>query len=500
MRTMRYGIISLLAIASATGCDVCQIGFHSANLIECMPDNPDMPPMGEVPYIDKIGGISPIIPIGIQTIGIKGGRFDLDRPGLVVEIRITTPNIIIKTTATIVDEKTLTVKPTWPSGLTGGAATIVVSNSKGTSSQPLGLIRYGVTAGSSASVPQLAATQWLNFGQSGGISHLYALDSSRIIDTPYMNGTLGSPAALVNITAAAQAASADLDNDGLTDFAITDNVSPGQVYSCLGSMSFTQANAGLFGSAWNPNRLAAVGAGSYDAARSMITVASQGSAQLFSCITPKSPYAAMACMPVGSLAATASALWVSSFGALHADILSLDLNGKLTIWRSDGADKFSDQTSQALGATVQAKSFLAVAVGDVDGKPGDDIVAVNGQGVTTLVNNGAGKFTATETAISSIPQAKAITLGDVDGDGKADIVLTAATTGAIWVLRNQIDAGGNVSWLISGPVLDQTDMQLAVGSKGVAILDGVPGVLKRRLVTTDIVGQKLIVWTNNTTQ
>ncbi len=465
-----------------------------------MPENDNMPPVGEGPYIDKVGGISPTIPVGTEVISIKGGRFDLDPTGLVVEIQVATPSIVVKTATTVVDANTLTVKPTWPSGILGGSASIVVRNGKGNNAQPLSLIRFGFSTSSSAQISQLAKPQWLAFGQSAGMSHLYVFEPPNIIDTPYTNGTLGTSALLMQITTAARAAPTNLDKDGATDFAITDSSAPASLSVCMASTGFSPEFPGVFGSQWSPNGLSAVAAGSYDANRSMIAVASQGSAQLFNCIMPSSPFMAVPCKPVGALTADARALWVNMFGAPRADILSMDITGKLSLWRSDNSNMFIDQTKLALDAAIQAKTFLATAVGDIDGKSGDDIIAVDGQGLFTLLNNGAGILTATRTTIVGMPQARALTIGDVDGDGKADIVLTAASTGALWVLRNQTDALGKPDWLIPGPVLDQSDMQPSIGANGIATLDGSIGDRKRRLVTTDIAGKKLVVWTNNTTQ
>jgi hypothetical protein len=466
-----------------------------------MPENDNMPPVGEGPYIDKVGGVSPTIPVGTEAISIKGGRFDLDPTGLVVEIQVATPSIVVKTAIAVVDANTLTVKPTWPSGISGGSASIVVRNGKGNNAQPLSLIRFGFSTSSSAQISQLAKPQWLAFGQSAGMSHLYVFEPPTIIDTPYTNGTLGTSALLMKITTAARAAPTDLDKDGATDFAITDSLSPASLSVCMASTGFSPAFPGTFTSPWKPAGLSAVAAGSYDANRSMIAVASQGSANLFNCITASSPFnPADPCKPVGALTADARALWINMFGAPRADILSMDITGKLSLWRSDNLDNFSDQTKLALDAAIQGKTFLAIAVGDIDGKSGDDIIAVDGQGLFTLLNNGAGILTATRTTIFGMPQARALTIGDVDGDGKADIVLTAASTGALWVLRNQTDALGKPDWLIPGPVLDQSDMQPSIGANGIATLDGSIGDRKRRLVTTDIAGKKLVVWTNNTTQ
>mgnify|MGYP002682764754 CR=1 FL=1 len=83
-------------------------------------------------------------------------------------------------------------------------------------------------------------------------------------------------------------------------------------------------------------------------------------------------------------------------------------------------------------------SPLSVALGDVNGDGRLDIVVANRSSntVSVLIANGAGVFEAAVN-YSAVGQPSSVALGDVNGDGKLDIVATNQDSTKVVVLLGQ---------------------------------------------------------------
>lgn len=95
---------------------------------------------------------------------------------------------------------------------------------------------------------------------------------------------------------------------------------------------------------------------------------------------------------------------------------------------------FAPQVSYAVG-----NKPALLAVGDVngDGKP-DIVSANNGDGtVSVLLGKGDGSFQPQATYGISSPSVQSVTIGDLNGDGKPDLVLTGFGGAEVTVLLNQ---------------------------------------------------------------
>lgn len=461
-------------------------------------DSPDMTniPPGDGPYISAAPAR---IPVGVQTIRVKGGRFGSNPTALLVQIQPQSgPPIPVQ--PTIVDGQNLTLKLSWPANQTGQSATILVSKSDGSSPSTYPGItlvrlafRMGSTAmGSAVSVPTLKKPQWIYAGQIAGMNHLFVGDAPNVFDIPY-SPSLGTPLTLLGMaTGAAAIATADLDNDGSTDCAAVNSVIPVDLNAYLAANSYSGSGAGTFGTGMNS--INTIAAGFYDTNRSLIATAGSGG-QFFACRAAFKPFFPTPCVSVATLPSAAKALWVNTFVAPRADILMQNVKGELGLWRSGGSDVFADQS--AMIAAVAGKSFTSVAVGDVDGKGGDDIVAIDGSSITTLQNDGQGRFSAAATAVTAMPQAQGLLLGDIDGDGAPELVLTEATTGAVWVFLNQVSGGAGDSWIGPAPAYVQaSDQAIAVPANGLVGLDGLPKAKSKNLLMADVASQQIIVWAN----
>lgn len=468
-----------------------------------------------VPFLTP-DGIPSIVPVGTRSLPLSGGHFQAFKDSLRAELRAGTTTI--PATLTVVDDSHLAVMPTWPAGLPAGPATLTLRTSRHSlPDKQLTLIRFGFRSGGTGSKAPLPASSPGRFKKprsmtlepasgTSGTSRLLVFDPPNVLVTPYeqTKGTLGAMSMIGFSNGTQLAAAWDFDADHRIDFAIADDLAPAKLEIGQAYYGYQQALAGVLQAPWKPLGLSTLAGGVYDSARTMI-VAGNTSVGLYSCLVlvknANFGLDSNGCTSVGQLAATARSLWVEHFAAgLKGDILALDARGGLSLWRSGAGEQFTDQSASTLGGAIADKQLLAVGVADLDGLMGDDIVAVSRQEVVMLLNNGQGSFEMTATAFSALPAARSIFLGDVDGDGRADLVLIEAETGTPWALLHQTDGKGALSWGLPGPLLDDaTGQALSAGSDGVALLDKLPGSMQRHLLIAQSGSAELVEWQSATT-
>jgi uncharacterized repeat protein (TIGR03803 family) len=126
-------------------------------------------------------------------------------------------------------------------------------------------------------------------------------------------------------------------------------------------------------------------------------------------------------------------LVVANFG-LNAGIDPLGTN-TVSVLLGNGNGTFQPQTSYATGNYP-----LSVAMGDLNGDGKTDLVVANSDSntVSVLLGNGNGTF-QTQTSYATAANPSSVAIGDLNGDGKLDLVTANFTSGTVSVLLGNGD-------------------------------------------------------------
>ena len=123
------------------------------------------------------------------------------------------------------------------------------------------------------------------------------------------------------------------------------------------------------------------------------------------------------------------------------DIIAADgADGTASVLLNDGQGGFSSSTSYATGAGTYTGYFITVADVTGDGKP--DLITSNGGfgTVSVLPGDGRGGFGA-PTSYAAGPSTGPVTAADLNGDGKPDLVVVNQSGNTISVLLNDGQGG-----------------------------------------------------------
>ncbi|HYI08637.1 MAG TPA: FG-GAP-like repeat-containing protein, partial [Thermoanaerobaculia bacterium] len=118
------------------------------------------------------------------------------------------------------------------------------------------------------------------------------------------------------------------------------------------------------------------------------------------------------------------------------DAVIANHSGQETVWLNDGAGTFiAHPTTPAFGATIfPANTGFAVGLADLDGDGDLDAVIAHDGPETVWLNDGAGNFTAHATPSFGGDYSNDIAVGDVNGDGYADVVVANdITSETVWL-------------------------------------------------------------------
>ncbi|TAE90055.1 MAG: hypothetical protein EAY81_01310, partial [Bacteroidetes bacterium] len=145
--------------------------------------------------------------------------------------------------------------------------------------------------------------------------------------------------------------------------------------------------------------------------------------------------------------------------------LSLNVNGAIVqsalainTTFNGGNAAFSSSSFESRSSISVSNSVIGNASGDLDGDGKPDLVSgINGAVVVYKNNNTVGSLSASNftlaLTLNITGQAQYVRLGDMDGDGRLDIVLIVGNNNTVIVFRNTTVVGGNISFQSSGIVL-----------------------------------------------
>jgi hypothetical protein len=149
------------------------------------------------------------------------------------------------------------------------------------------------------------------------------------------------------------------------------------------------------------------------------------------------------------------------------DIVAMDGANTIQVWLNQGKDGFNKGDGFTAGQVFGGGAYSpvpfgdnAVALGDVNGDGKLDVVTANGtsHSVSVFAGNGDGTFnTATAQTYAVVGAAYAIALGDFNQDGKLDIVTTGAQMNVL--LNNGAGAFGTAQQV--GPAGGYTALVVA---------------------------------------
>ena len=174
---------------------------------------------------------------------------------------------------------------------------------------------------------------------------------------------------------------------------------------------------------------------------------------------------------------------VSGDGKL--DLVALTPDNGVFIFVGNGDGTFQTPVANTTVCTGAIGNCGAVAVGDLNGDGKLDLAFesndTTGGGISTLLNNGNGTFGAGiyyPVAISGVFAANGIAIGDLNGDKKADVVITSSSVTAI-VYLNQ----GSGTFKVNGTV-----GTVPIGATDNIVLADINGDKKLDIVLPDGMG------------
>jgi hypothetical protein len=173
-------------------------------------------------------------------------------------------------------------------------------------------------------------------------------------------------------------------------------------------------------------------------------------------------------------------------------------NGIVSIFRNISTTGSITSGSFEPKVTFAAVAGDNIAISDIDGDGKPDIVIPSGstkvyifRNISTPGNIGTGSF-ATGVGFSTGSGAEDVAVGDLDGDGKPDVVVTNYGSGTVSVLRN-ISTPGSIE---TGSLSSKVDFSTGVYTEAVAIGD-IDGDNKPDIVVTNFNNSSFSVLRNN---
>ncbi len=442
----------------------------------------------------NMSSAAPVIKWQPSRVPIGASSFEVwveHASGVTATLEVTGSGSIPATVTQQMDSSWLTIKPTWGTS-PPGPANLVLKNDHGSDSKALTLVKVAFAAPTAIGVP--GATPWLSIGKFGNALRIFGLDTAakalwhidysdfapKGMRVDALKGqVMAVPTGLINAGASVFFSVPPGSQQDLVRVSVD---APGNDYA---------GNTLLFGKPWGIVSVAALGAGALDQDRTLVLVGDANKA-LYTCIYTVSSDSGEACKQSFSLPATPISLLVQPLDKSGlGQVVALGA-GSLKVLARNGAGSLTDRTSQA--QLAKPTDLIAITTGDMDGDSDIDLVGVTASAVIVFLNDGSGVFSEIQTPIANIAVSR-LAVGDVDKDGRPDVLLTEQTAGKVLVLLNASGDQTESKGRLLGPV----EVGVAVGANGALTLDGQDTKGSgRRLIWHDPTTQNLSVADNAT--
>jgi GH25 family lysozyme M1 (1,4-beta-N-acetylmuramidase) len=256
-------------------------------------------------------------------------------------------------------------------------------------------------------------------------------------DSNVFNGSLTDLAALAGGGSASfgGVVAADVTGDGRADVVARKPDGSLLLYANGGSNTAPYSAGATIGSSWQGFRTVTAGDVNGDGRADLLAVGSDGSlVRYLNNGSATYPYSS------GTVAGSgwqgfSSVLAAEVNGDGRADLLAIGADGSLRQYVNTGSDSAPFSSGAVIGSSWQG--FRQVVAGDVNGDGKADLLAIGTDGsLRQYLNNGSASFPYSASAvIGSGWNFRTVMAGDVTGDGRADL-MTVSTDGTLRLYTN----------------------------------------------------------------
>jgi FG-GAP-like repeat/IPT/TIG domain/Secretion system C-terminal sorting domain/FG-GAP repeat len=362
--------------------------------------------------------------------------------------------------ATILNFTDTLITVTVPTGATYKPVTVTANSLTAYSAKPFRVIFPGMATGLKSS--SFAAKKVFLAGgnprsiaiadfDSDGKADLFVTNQSTATasifrnTSTFKNISLGTKQDLLMEADPFGVAAGDFDGDGKTDIAVSNSntgnagsVSVRRNTSTAGSISFSENNTMSVGN--GPLGLSAADLNADGKPDLVVTAGNSGIIALFKNTSDSAGHISFAPqINISALQHSENIVTADLDGDGKPEMITADFSGSsMSVWRntsSGGTISFAAPTSYAAGTNP-----AGISAGDFDNDGKTDIAVINYSSNTVSVfknTSSTGNISFTDKvdyATGEFP--RAISLADLDGDGKTDIIIPCNTPSAVSVLRN----------------------------------------------------------------
>ena len=151
----------------------------------------------------------------------------------------------------------------------------------------------------------------------------------------------------------------------------------------------------------------------------------------------------------------AATTWVGAADINHdgrVDLLARDGSGVLWLYANTGGSGLSTFAAPTQSSYGQFADKTWIGLGDVDGDGYPDVLSRDSAGNLVVQVNiggtGPGTFAAVGRALGDYLNGMDLAaVGDVDGNGRADVIARRSSDGTMWYFENYLDGAGNAQLL-----------------------------------------------------